>query len=275
MSKERDLFDKHHFIQKSIELLASGAAWGSGHFYIPSLGFTPTVDHNLSDGVLKQLAMAMLVDGNVSVAGKLEHSKISVEVLRPDQPAPEGSASVEILRQTSSFDEPGQSILSGVRRLVDVSEKLFDQLQFDPSAIELAKRSLDSVHSALSVPGLLLDQSAINKAHPVSIKGALILYRGEVQNLRHNIRFGLSNLADEVELLSGEEIGGWWWNEDFIPQGGLRNICTNGPAYQVFSANGIDLHPVQNDELGALEMMRDSGFISNQSYNECRACYGL
>ena len=275
MSEHRDLLSDHAFIQKSIDLLAGGAAWGTGEFYIPAEGFTPVVKHNISEHLLKELAFAMLVEGRTPIDARLREGTLSIEIPQPADPAPEGFLRVEILRQTSSFDEPGQSILTGVRDLVQVSETLFQQLKYDPDSLSFAKRAMDSVHSALSVPAVLLDQSAVDSAHLLGLKGALILYRGEVQSLRHNLRFGLSNLADDILGASGKDMGMWWWNEDFIPQGGLRTNCINGPAYQVFSANGLDLHPVRNDELGALEIMKDSGLISNQSYGECRACYGI
>ena len=101
------------------------------------------------------------------------------------------------------------------------------------------------------------------------------MYRGEVQILRSNLRFGLGNLAEALETSTGSEIGTWWWNDDFIPQGRYRSLCSYGPMYQVFLAHGIDLHSVRDNEIRALEIAVSSGLLPTAALMECRDSYGL
>lgn len=274
MTDEQDLHRKYEFVQKSIDLLASGAAWGSGSFVIPAEGFAQSIRHNITETALASLAKNMLIDGVVTATGLIEGRQLEIEILDSGAESAEGAVSVNFQRQETSFQEPGISILHGLSDRLERADELLRAITYQTTVVTLLEQIMRSVHAALAIPGWLLDQASIDRAHPLSTMQALVLYRGEVQSLRSNIGFGLDRLAEELEGSSGKALGIWWWGSDIVPQGRIRNYCSYGPIYQVFLHNGIDLRPVREQELSAAKQLVDLGLLSHSTYQECLESYG-
>lgn len=274
MANERELYEKHSFVRKSIDLLASGVAWGSGNFVVPAKGFAPTIQHTITEGALGQIAKNMLIDGAVDVSGSIDDAQLKIEVVDSGTAPVEGTVSISFQRQDTSFEEPGTSILHGLSDRLERSEDLLRAITYEPMALTLLEQIMKSIHATLGIPGWLLDQSRIDRAHPGSTMQALVLYRGEVQSLRNNVRFGLDRLADDLEEGFGKPLGLWWWGADVIPQGRIRSFCSYGPIYQIFLRNGIDLSPVKEQELSGVKQLVESGLLSQSTYQECLVSYG-
>ena len=87
-----------------------------------------------------------------------------------------------------------------------------------------------------------------------------IQFKSEVDFLRHNIRFGLDQLAEPIGQALGISDLEWNWNHQWLPAG----TCKYGHVYQVFRSKGLLLEPIRASELGGIRLAVNSGLLSGQ-----------
>lgn len=93
----------------------------------------------------------------------------------------------------------------------------------------------------------------------------LIIFRGNVNNLRNHIAFQIEQKVQPLisEALSYEGPIEVDWNENWLPHGGEY-----GPVYQVFKAQGIELRTLREEALNIAKFGLDNFLISRETYEE-------
>jgi hypothetical protein len=263
-------YQKHGFIRRSIDLLAAGAAWRGGSFTTregnPSVDAHPSV----SDATLVSTARSMLLTGaaGVAIAKVGDAMLISAAVQSADSPDVD---TIQIYRVESELDGKGRPILAPALDQVAAYEKLMETLARGIDAVEPIQMTLDAIHSVLGVRSYMLDQGRISQTHVLALKEGALMYNGEVQALRHNMFFGLNQVADRVAEILGLPGLQWRWNEEWD----LHGPCGYGVIYQIFLGQGLALEPIRSDEVGAMEMLVKSEIMSKQRLRDCLEKYGL
>ncbi len=269
MSIDRKAYRDHDYIHRSIDILVAGAAWKAGHFASrASLGSVLPPD-TVSPAALESIARDVLLDGRGYAAAQVNPKAPSFAPLQDPSKLPPGAVLVEFIRRVSSFEEPGQPILSRVYTSLELYEKALEQVRYNSAALDILAYAMAPLVSALSVQPYLLDQPQVPPTPIQALIVAAFNYQAEVRVLRHNLGYALDQLADKVADASGITDAYWAWHSEWTPEG----MCRYGPVYQVLRRKGIDLSPVRDSELGGLAKLRDAGLISNARFQACAATY--
>jgi len=273
MSVTRDAYMKHGFIKQAIDLLADGTAWGGGAFSTYGPASIPNeIAWGISEEILRQIALGILIDGATQLTCTLSTSPPSLDVVVGSGTDEPDTRTIEIKRRESSFDEPGQAILEKAKSHIELFEEVSEKLPLSAKLAEPLAFAERTIRSVLSVPNVLTDITQVGTVHPQFLIAGLFNFQFEVRIIRDNIRFGFLPLAGLIEERMSLEKVDWDWSEDWQPQEGM---CRYGAPYQVFLRNGIDLYPVKDNELGALEMLYKTGLVARSRVTQCRARYGL
>ena len=269
MTITRNAYEKHNFIRTSIDLLCAGVSWRGGSFISEEDGKgknLPALDEEL----LVEFARSMLLDGKAYVGVTSTEGKFKIEQI-PDPDASKSETIITIERVESSFSLKGEPILERIGSNIELYEKALEQYSIIPAADELLDYVLPSIHSSLAIPSSMLDQTRITQVPVEALMMGAIQYQAEVEQLRHNLRYGLNQIGDLVAGILDIDIVSWEWNENWIVEG----PCKYGYVYQVFKSKGIALSPIMDSELGGMKLALQAGLISNHTYSECAASYGL
>lgn len=271
MTDSLSAYQSHEFIRISIDLLASGVAWRGGSFSSSLSSVPSSIAKSIDEGRLAEIATQMLLQGRslIRVVKQTDNS-VLLELLKEDE-ADSSAGFTAVERVESSFLPSGRPILEPVLPSIDLYEQALQLGQAKPSALELLKYALPSIHSALAIPPTMLDQARISKTPPEFLMLGAIQFKSEVRSLRHNIQFGLDRVGEGISQVTGVQGIEWEWNEDWIPAG----PCKYGHVYQVFSSMDLLLEPIRASELGGLQLAADNAIISRSTLGECASSYGV
>ncbi len=263
-------YRKHDFIRTSIDLLCAGVSWRGGTFLahpaVPQDKILPILDEQS----LTRLAKSMLLEGKALVAVTTTQGTISLAQIQSAEDAKDETI-ISIERVESSFSPGGEPILERVSSNIELYEKALEQSLINPAVTEILNFALPSIHSALAIPSVMLDETRFTQVPVQALMMGAIQYQAEVESLRHNLRFGLNEVCSLIAEAMDIEVVEWDWNEEWITSG----PCKFGHVYQVFRSKGIALDPIMNSELGGMKLALQARLISNQTYAECAASYGI
>ncbi len=264
-------YRKHKFIQKSIDLIATGVAWGGGGFHALEGDIDGSVAQALSDYALVDLARGLLLFGGVRIGVAPAPGGVKVAIFEGAQ-AP-GTSVVNILRSDRGDDAEGEPVLAHALGAIDMYETLLGNLRTNqsPDLVDLLAYLQQSIHSALSIPGCMLEQPQIDQTNVIMLKQGAILFQSEVNLLRQNVRYGLNHVAHAMQDALHCGAIQWRWNAEWM----TSRPCEFGWVYQVFRSQGLILEPIRRDEVGALQLAHTHGFVSKRTVDECAASYGV
>ena len=251
----REFYQKWDFIRRIVDLYAEGVSWKGCKVITPAEPDKIPVQysHIIDVDSIKNGVRGMLVDGTGDFNLKVLESELVLPILMPKE-AP------------IAEEPPGRPFLLRATTNADALDAMVNALGTSPDATHMAEMIENDMCAVLGVPRQLLLPNAAT-ADPTAIMGGLIIFRGEVEELRKHLAF---HMAEAVRPLISEALSYTGpieveWNEDWYQSGFL---CGYGPIYQVFKAQGIELSTLAEQILNAAKSGLDSSLISRQVYEE-------
>lgn len=268
MSESKDAYEKHSFIKKSIDLITAGSAWKGGYFHSDTQDIPSGISNSFSEERIRKIALEILLEGKVFVSVEVNDTDLTFEMSNDSDPKSEGIEVFEFTRSRSSFDTPGQPILSKIMSNLEAYEEALSLLD-DPNNYKIIGTIKGTLHDVLGVQPILLDTGVADKQVTLALKAAAQQYKFVVSSLRQNIQYVFDQIGMEISRNTELDNVVWRWNDTWKPEA----MCEFGPVYQIFLSEGIDLRKIKEDELGALQIAVENELMPRSAYKKCLETY--
>lgn len=274
MSITYEAYKNLDFVRDAIDLLSAGASWGGGRF---NANHSAPYDLNLpilNQQTLNHLTRTMLLEGKAFIKIESTNEGVNVKQIQSSSD-PNNDYIIVIERGESDLFPKGEPILDKYEFQINLYLKFMGLLKtnynLDNSVKSLLINARSIMLSELGVPYCLLDISNISQVPVELLMEGANQFKFKVDSLRWNLMRGLDNVGFHLSGLLGINVGSWDWNLKWNNQ----KPCQYGHVYQMFLSKGIELEPIKEAELGGMLLDLQAGLISEKTYTECVATYGM
>jgi hypothetical protein len=126
MTITRVAYERHSFVQTSIDLLCAGASWRGGAFIAREEELQSQNLPEVSEKMLTEIAKSMLLDGQAHVEVTETEGKVGVTQISSAD-SPKGGTIITIERVENGFSPKGVPILERIGSNIDFYEKVLGQ----------------------------------------------------------------------------------------------------------------------------------------------------
>jgi len=260
----RRCYERWDFVKKIVALYEEGVSWEGCRVIAPADPdkIPPEYSQIIGIDAIKDGVRGMMVDGIGEFEVQIQDDPRKLSIPTP----PRSPLRVEAPGQPFLWpyirnDQALEELAGGIKRILET------ETMADWSIVDL----IEGICRGLGVPLRFLQNNIVTDA-PVFVKDALTIFEYEVERLRTQIAFHLTEETGPLicKTLNYEDTVKVMWNKEWIVHG----IGGYGPVYQAFKTQGILLEGLAQGMIKIARQLWEASLISRAEYEEAMKWFG-